>query len=113
MCQNDNTIRGSEKREKIKTQTRKPTLNETEPKPKQKSEAERRRSAKEDESARPEPGLRGCCQDKAREMAISNAEARRAPKFLLEHSMLKERRRKLASLAPLRRWPFQVIVVVM
>ena len=90
MCQNDYTIRGSAKREKIKTQTRKPTQNENKPKPKQKSEAERR-YAKEYESAQSEPRLRGCCQDKAREMAISNAEARRAPTFLLEHSMLKER----------------------
>ena len=84
------SIWGSAKREKIKMQIRKPKLNETKQKPKQKSEAERR-SAKEDESARSELRLKGCCQDKAREMAISNAEARRTPTFLLEHSMLKER----------------------
>ena len=84
------SIWGSAKREKIKVQTRKPKLNEIKRKPKQKSEAERK-SAKEDESARSEPRLKGCCQDKAREVAISNAEARRTPTFLLEHSMLKER----------------------
>ena len=94
-CENQ-SMRGSVNREKIKMQTRKPKLNETIRKPKQKSEAEIR-SAKEDESAPSEPRLRGCCQDKAREMAISNAEARRAPTFLLEHSMLKERREKKKS----------------
>ena len=94
-CENQ-SMRGSVNREKIKMQTRKPKLNETIRKPKQKSEAEIR-SAKEDESAPSEPRLRGCCQDKAREMAISKVEARRAPTFLLEHSMLKERRRKVAS----------------
>ena len=66
-------------------QRRKPKLSETIRKSKQRSEAERR-SAKEIESALSEL-----------EMAISNAEARRAPTFLLEHSMLKERRRKVAS----------------
>ena len=40
----------------------------------------------------PESG--GCCQEKAREMALDggNSDARTAPTFLLEHSMIKERK---------------------
>ena len=37
-----------------------------------------------------EPG--GCCQEKVREMEVENSESRTAPTFLLEHSMLKERK---------------------
>ena len=36
----------------------------------------------------------GCCQEKAREMAVDggNSDGRTAPTFLLEHSMIKERK---------------------
>jgi len=38
----------------------------------------------------PESG--GCCQEKAREMTVGNSDGRTAPTFLLEHSMIKERK---------------------
>ena len=40
----------------------------------------------------PESG--GCCQEKAREMGLEsgNSDGRTAPTFLLEHSMIKERK---------------------
>ena len=34
----------------------------------------------------------GCCEEKVREMEVENSESRTAPTFLLEHSMLKERK---------------------
>ena len=51
------------------------------------------KSQREREKGRlPESG--GCCQEKAREMAVDsgNSDGRTAPTFLLEHSMIKERK---------------------
>ena len=40
------------------------------------------------------PEVGGCCQEKAREMTVDsgNSDGRTAPTFLLEHSMIKERK---------------------